>query len=248
VRVDVYFGVQGLQPPSVQARLVAVIDVLRASTVAAIALANGARAVVPLESSDEVITRSKSFDRSEVRLAGERRMNPIPGFDFGNSPGEFTREAVEGKTVLFTTTNGTGAFLAVQGARDVVVASYVNFSAVLTMMRAAARAGTDVSILCAGREKEFALEDAGCAGRYVRQLTARTPEIEMNDAARASELIAKRYGDRIDQLFADSAHGRALAEAGYAEDLATCAQVDSHAIIPIYQDRQITKLGPERER
>ena len=57
MRVDVYFGVQGLQPTSVQNRLVAVIDVLRASTVAAIALANGARAVVPLESSDEVITR-----------------------------------------------------------------------------------------------------------------------------------------------------------------------------------------------
>ena len=248
MRVDVYFGVQGLQPASVQGRLVAVIDVLRASTVAAIALANGARAVVPLESSDEVITRSKGFDRSEVRLAGERRMNPIPGFDLGNSPREFTREAVEGKTVLFTTTNGTGAFLAVQGARDVVVASYVNFSAVLTMMRTAVRAGTDVSIICAGREKEFALEDAGCAGRYVRQLATRTPDMEMNDGARASELIAKRYGDRIDQLFADSAHGRALAEGGFAEDLVTCAQIDSHAIIPIYQDRQITKLGPDRER
>ena len=248
MRVDVNFGVQGLQPASVQGRLVAVIDVLRASTVAAIALANGARAVVPLESSDEVITRSKSFDRSEVRLAGERKMNPIPGFDFGNSPREFTREAVEGKTVLFTTTNGTSAFLAVQGARDVVVASYVNFSAVLTMMRTAVRAGTDVTIVCAGREKEFALEDAGCAGRYVRQLATRTPDVETNDGARASELIAKRYGDRVDQLFAESAHGRALADAGFAEDLVTCAEIDSHAIIPIYQDRQITKLGPERER
>ena len=248
MRLDVFFGVQGLQQASVQGRLVAVIDVLRASTVAAIALANGARAVVPLESSDEVITRSKSFDRSEVRLAGERKMNPIPGFDLGNSPREFTREAVEGKTVLFTTTNGTGAFLAVQGARDVVVASYVNFSAVLTMMRTAVRAGTDVSIICAGREKEFALEDAGCAGKYVRQLGTRAPDMEMNDGARASELIAKRYGDRVDQLFADSAHGRALAEGGFAEDLVTCAQVDSHPIIPIYQDRQITKLGPERER
>jgi 2-phosphosulfolactate phosphatase len=248
VRVDVYFGVQGLQPASVQGRVVAVVDVLRASTVVAVALANGARAVVPLESSDDVITRSKSFDRSEVRLAGERRMNPIPGFDFGNSPGEFTREAVEGKTVLFTTSNGTGALLAVQGARDVVIGSYVNFSAVLTMMRTAVRAGTDVVIVCAGREKEFALEDAGCAGRYVRQLASRTPDVEMNDGARASELIAKRYGDRVDQLFAESAHGRALADAGYAEDLVTCAQVDSHPIIPIYQDRQITKLGPERER
>ena len=248
MRLDVYFGVQGLQPGTVQARLVVVIDVLRASSVVAVALANGARAVVPLESSDEVITRSKSFDRAEVRLAGERKMHPIPGFDFGNSPRDFTRESVEGKTVLFTTTNGTGALMAAQGARDVVVASYVNFSAVLAMMRTAARSGTDVAIICAGREKEFALEDAGCAGRYVRALATKSPEVEMNDGARASELIAKRYGDRIDQLFAESAHGRALGEAGYAEDLVMCAQIDSHPIIPIYQDRQITKLGPERER
>ena len=248
MRVDVYFGVPGLQPAAVQGRIVAVIDVLRASTVVAVALANGARAVVPVESSDEVITRSKSFDRSEVRLAGERKMNPIPGFDLGNSPKEFTRDVVAGKTVLFTTTNGTGAFHAVQGARDVVVASFVNFSAVLTMMRTAARAGTDIAIVCAGRDKEFALEDAGCAGRYVRQLVARTPAMEMNDGARASELIAKRYGDRIDQLFAESAHGRALAEAGFADDLVMCAEIDSHSIIPIYQDRQITKLGPDRER
>lgn len=248
MRVDVFFGVPSMQSASVQGRFVAVIDVLRASTVVAVALANGARALVPLESSDDVIMRSKSFDRSEVRLAGERKMNAIPGFDHGNSPREFTREAVEGKTVLFTTTNGTGAFLAVQGARDVVVASYVNFSAVLTMMRAAVRSDTDVAIVCAGREKEFALEDAGCAGRFVRQLATRTPELEMNDGARAAELIAKRYGDRIDQLFADSAHGRALKEAGYAEDLVMSAQLDSHPILPIYQDRQITKLGPERER
>ena len=248
MRIEVHFGVPGLQPASVQGRLVAVIDVLRASTVVAVALANGARAVVPVESSDEVITRSKSFDRSEVQMAGERKMNPIPGFDFGNSPREFTREAVEGKTVLFTTSNGTATFLAVQGARDVVVASFVNFSAVLTMMRTAVRAGTDVAIVCAGRDKEFALEDAGCAGRYVRQLVTRSPEVEVNDGARASELIAKRYGDRIDQLFAESAHGRALADAGYAEDLVMCAQIDSHPIIPIYQDRQITKLGPDRER
>jgi 2-phosphosulfolactate phosphatase len=248
VRVEVYFGVQTLPTTSVQGRVVAVIDVLRASTVVAVALANGARALVPLESSDDVIMRSKSFDRSEVRLAGERKMNPISGFDYGNSPREFTREAVEGKTVLFTTTNGTGAFLAVQGARDVIIASYVNFSAVLTMMRTALRTGTDVAIVCAGREKEFALEDAGCAGRFVRQLATQVPEMDMNDGARASELIAKRYGDRIDQLFADSAHGRALSEAGYAEDLVMSAQIDSHPILPIYQDRQITKLGPERER
>ena len=73
---------------------------LRASTSIAVAMANGARAVVPLESSDEVVTRAKAFERSDVLLAGERKMLAIPGFDLGNSPRQFTREVVEGKTIL----------------------------------------------------------------------------------------------------------------------------------------------------
>src|SRR5919205_1382261 len=146
MRIDAVFGPANLTPALLAGRVVVVIDVLRASTSIAAALANGAKNVVPLESADEVITRARQFDRSEVRLAGERKMRAIPGFDLGNSPREFTREAVEGKTVLITTTNGTVALTAATGARDVVVASYVNFSAVLAMLRAAARGGADVAI------------------------------------------------------------------------------------------------------
>src|SRR4051812_38657489 len=151
MRIDVVLGGTPIAPGDVSGRLVVVIDVLRASTTIAVALANGARAVVPLETSDEVVTRSKALERADVRLAGERRMLPIPGFDFGNSPREYTREAVEGKTILFTTTNGTVAIAKAQGARDVVIASYVNYSAVLTMLRTALRGGTDITMVCAGR-------------------------------------------------------------------------------------------------
>ena len=107
MRLDVFFGAQHMTPADVQGRVVLVIDVLRASTTVAVALANGARAVIPFDSSDEVIARAKQFERSDVLLAGERRMHAIPGFDLGNSPREYTREMVEGKTVLLTTTNGT---------------------------------------------------------------------------------------------------------------------------------------------
>jgi 2-phosphosulfolactate phosphatase len=248
VRVDVVLGPQQLAHAAVGGRVVAVIDVLRASTTVAVALANGARAVIPFESSEEVIVRSKSFVRGDVRLAGERRMHAVPGFDFGNSPREFTRAAVEGKTVLLSTTNGTGTLVSVQGARDVVVASYVNFSAVLAMIRAAGRAGTDISIICAGRERQFSLEDAACAGRYVRHTAKRLPGAELNDAARACAMLDRRYGDSLDRLFAEASHGRALTEAGFAEDLVVCAAVDAYPVVPIYQDRQITKLGPDRER
>ena len=248
MRIDVLFGVQQLTPADVQNRVVAVIDVLRASTTIAAALANGARAVIPLESSEDVATRSKQFERSAVLLSGERRMLKMEGFDLGNSPVEHSRDVVEGKTVLLTTTNGTKSLLAVQGARDVVVASYVNLTAVCAMLRAALRGGADVTIVCAGQDRQFGLEDAACAGRYVYQITRRLEEAELNDAALAASLIDRKYGDNLMRLFSTAAHGRALAAAGFEGDLAACAAVDSYPVIPIYQDRHITKLGPERER
>jgi 2-phosphosulfolactate phosphatase len=248
VRLDVFFTPGQVKPGDLAGRLVAVVDVLRASTSIATALGNGARTVIPLEGADEVIVRSKDFARSQILLAGEQKMLPISGFDLGNSPEAFTPEVVEDKTILITTTNGTRALLGVQGARDIVIASYVNFTAVLTMMKVAASSNTDIAIVCAGEEGSFTLEDAACAGRYVRAIPKRAESVVANDAALASVLIEKRYGDNIAKVFKESTHGKALESAGFGDDLAAAAQVDSYPVVPIYQDRQITKLGPERAR
>jgi len=248
VKIDVFMSPNEMASGDTQGRVVAVIDVLRASTSIAAALNNGARSVIPAEDADEVITRSKQFERGEVKLAGERRMLTIPGFDLGNSPLEFTAEAVNGCTVLISTTNGTRALLGIQGARDTVIASYVNLSAVSAMLRTAARSDTDIAIVCAGTEGHFSLEDAACAGRYVRTITSRASSIVTNDAAQACALIDRKYGDNISKIFKDSSHGKALAEAGFGDDLVAAAAVDSHPVVPIYQERQITRLGPDRER
>lgn len=248
MRLDVLFGPNNLPAALIAGRVVAVIDVLRASTTIAVALANGARTVIPLDSSDEAITRAKAFDRSEVKLAGERKMLPIPGFDLGNSPAEFTRDTVDGKTVLLTTTNGTATLVAVQGARDVVVASYVNFAAIAALLRTALRGGADVSIICAGRERQFSLEDSTCAGRLARHVTSRLEDVKVNDGATACMMLDSCYGDRIDQVFEDSEHGRALVSAGFADDLEFCAALDSFPVVPVLQDRQITRLGTDRGR
>jgi 2-phosphosulfolactate phosphatase len=212
-----------------------------------VALANGARTVVPVDDVDEAITRAKQFDPGQVLTAGERKMLPIAGFDMGNSPLDFSESKVSGCTVIITTTNGTRALMGLSGARDIVVASYVNHAAVTAMLRAAARSN-DISIVCAGTEGHFSLEDAACAGRYVRSITQASPSITMNDAAHACALIDGRYGDNIAEIFKDSSHGRALAEAGFGDDLVACAQLDTHSVVPIYQERQITRLGPDRER
>jgi phosphosulfolactate phosphohydrolase-like enzyme len=73
-------------------------------------------------------------------------------------------------------------------------------------------------------------------------------QVDLGDGAFASTVIDRKYGDRLDLLFADSEAGRALLEAGFAKDLEDCAKVDAVPVIPIFQDRQITLLGPDRER
>jgi len=248
VRLDVFFTPNQVKPIETAGRLVVIVDVLRASTTVATALGNGARTVIPVEGADEVISRSREFARSKILLAGEQKMYPIAGFDIGNSPQAFTPAVVEGKTILITTTNGTKTLMGVQNARDIVIASYVNFSAVLVMMKLAASSNTDIAIICAGEEGSFTLEDAACAGRYVRAIPKKADSVVANDAAAASVLIEKRYGDNIAKVFKESSHGQALQSAGFGDDLTAAAEVDSYPVVPIYQDRQITKLGPDRAR
>jgi 2-phosphosulfolactate phosphatase len=248
VRIDVVFGPGGAAPGLVSGRAIAVIDVLRASTTIAAALHHGARNVVPLESADEVITRSKQLDRSEVILGGERKMLTIEGFDLGNSPLEYTREKVEGKTVLFTTTNGTAALAGLQGAREIVVACYANFTAVARVLRLAAKQGADVTLICAGRERLFSLEDAACAGRFVKAVARRATTTALGDGAVACLLLEKRYGDNLARLFGDTEHGRALSEAGFGGDLEACGHIDGYPVVPVFQDRQISALDTGKGR
>jgi len=247
VRVDVFFTAREVGPGDVAGRVVAVVDVLRASSSIATALAHGARAVVPGESSEAIVALSKAFDRREVRLAGERRMRMIDGFDLGNSPLEFTRDAVEGHTVLMTTTNGTGAIAATQGAKEVLVGAYVNFSPVAAVLRAAARRGADLAFICAGHEGQFALEDAACVGRFVRHATRRVAGATLNDAALAAVQLDRKFGDDLWRLFETANHGQALANAGFAADLVACATLDAHLVVPVYQDRQIVRLAAPAE-
>jgi 2-phosphosulfolactate phosphatase len=219
-----------------------VIDVLRASTTIAVAIANGARQVIPCESAEEAVTRSKAFERDDMLLAGERKMLPIPGFDLGNSPLEFTADVVGGKTVLLTTTNGTAALVAVQSAPLVYVGALVNFSAVLAHMREHAEGESDVAIVCAGRERQFSLEDAVCAGGFVRGLLRRNPRLAMNDAALATLHVQRRYRRDLPAMMADATHAAALTKAGFGDDVACCAALDTYPVVPILIDRQITRL------
>jgi 2-phosphosulfolactate phosphatase len=250
VVLDVLFGASAVSGADVAGRLVVVIDVLRASTTMITALAAGARGVIPCESVDDAVQRARAFERSEVRLGGERRMQRIDGFDLGNSPSEYTVASVGGRTVMLTTTNGTQALVACAGAAEVFVAGMVNVSATVDAIRALRRRGEqhDVLLVASGSEKRMALEDATCAGRLVQGLVRGVSSRLLGDGARTCLLLNARYGNRPERLADDATHAGALRAAGFADDVADCLAVDRIPVAARYHDRMVTRWSPSPRR
>jgi len=247
MRVDVAFTPAGLAGAEVAGRTVFVVDVLRASTTIAVALANGARGVIPVASIEEAMKLSQTLERREVLLAGERNATRIAGFDLGNSPLEMTEGTVRGKTLITTTTNGTRALLATTGAAAVYLAAGVNLSVAGARAREALEQDRDLLVICAGREGSFGLDDAYTAGRLVSlALGGRRIRKGLNDAALVSQDLARRYGVRWLRPLMASRAGRDLAALGFREDIAIAADEDSYPVLPQFADRRIS-LAPVSE-
>ncbi|MGH7537167.1 MAG: 2-phosphosulfolactate phosphatase [Gemmatimonadales bacterium] len=239
MKLDVYFTPLGLTAGDLAGRGVVVIDVLRATTSIVAALANGARAVVPAASSEEAVKMTANLERDGFVLAGERKYLSIPGFTLGNSPREMTPEQVGGKTVYLATTNGTPALVATQGADPVLVGAAVNFGALADRAGELLRERGDLVIICAGREKQFALEDAYVAGRLVRAVKKGLRKLVLNDSADVVLALSQRYRNWLDAFSACEA-GRALQTLDLGEDVTFSAQGDRFTIVPTYSERRIT--------
>ncbi len=245
MKLDVVFTAAGLTPGEVQGRTVFVIDILRAATTMCAALTNGARAVVPVASTEEALRLAGTLGADETVLAGERNALQIPGFALGNSPREMVPDTVRGKTVIMTTTNGTGALLAVASCPHVFLACAGNFSVASARAHEAWERHEDPLIVCAGRENRFALDDAYCAGRLVEAaMGGGRGRKGLNDAAIATLDLVRRYGRKWERPLAASRGGRELAELGLKEDVADAARVDAYPVLAQFQNRRVTIPPP----
>jgi 2-phosphosulfolactate phosphatase len=201
-----------------------VVDVLRATSTIAQALASGYERVLCCAEIGEAEELRREIPDSLV--GGERHAARIEGFDVGASPREFLEARVE--TLILTTTNGTRAILeTAQRCDDVILGSLLNLGAV------ADAADRDTVVMCAGFEGSFALDDAYCAGRIVQLV-----EAERSDAAIAASLIAAAFPTALDGL-----NARTYGPPGLEEDIAFCARENVLDVIP----RFIGMVGPAAE-
>jgi 2-phosphosulfolactate phosphatase len=201
-----------------------VIDVLRATSTIAQALAAGYERVLCVAEIDQARTLRAEIPESIV--GGERDAIRIEGFDVGASPREFLEP--QARTLILSTTNGTRSIVAAAASCDEVV-----LGALLNLAAVAAHVSDDTVILCAGYKNAFAIDDAYCAGRIVQLLDA-----ERTDAAVASQVIAERFPNAIDGI-----NARTYGPPGLEEDIAWCSQVSMLEVVPRFS----RMVGPAAE-
>jgi 2-phosphosulfolactate phosphatase len=240
MKLDVLFTPAGLTLAEVQGRTVFVIDILRATTSMCAALSNGAKAIIPVSSAEEALRLCQTIGSADVLLAGERNCHRIGGFHLGNSPLEMTREAIRDKTLVLTTTNGTNALLACQGAASVHPVCAGNLSLAAERAREVLAGGGEALVVCAGRGGAFSLDDAYTAGRLVFEaLGGGRARRACNDAALASLDLVRRYGDNWERPLGRSRAGRELVRLGFADDVRAAAKVDAYPVLPTFHDRRV---------
>ena len=215
-----------------------VFDVLRATSTMLAALSNGARRIYPVATVEEARALQRERHPGAL-LGGEREGVRIEGFDLGNSPREYTPEAVAGRDIICTTTNGTVALRACAGARTVVAGAWVNLDVLAFWLRRRHENMEPVVLVCAGTDEQFALEDALAAGglifRLISQVNAMGPT-SYGDAALA--LLWMYTTAHRDPLIAMriSSNGRRLHRIDLEEDVEWCAARTNLPWIAVMRD------------
>ena len=238
-----------IEESSLIGSIAVIIDVLRASSTIVTALHNGAKSVIPCgtpEAAKKIRTESSSCD---VLLGGERGGVVIEGFDCGNSPTEYAAARVAGKTIAFTTTNGTRALLKAAAAETILIGAFVNRKSLIDRLNNDRR---PIHLVCAGTDGAITGEDVLFAGAVVDALTQSDPagagepsRWNPNDCARISQAFwqhsvgADAASDhkeglsaRIEAAMRETRGGLNLRELKYDDDILLCSEVDVVRRVP----------------
>lgn len=216
--------------------IVVVIDILRATTTMCVAFDRGVELMVPVEKVEECVPyRDKGY-----LLAGERAGEKLEGFDFGNSPFEYTADNVEGKRISITTTNGTRAIKAAQSrnALEIVAGSFANITVLTNWL---IQQDQHVCLLCAGWRDNVTLEDSIFAGAMVRKL--RNHFQRFQDTALVAETLFQSANIRKKYFFRHSSHYNRLVHLNLQEDVKYAMRRDTHPVLPLMMGNELRDIS-----
>lgn len=216
--------------------IVVIIDVFRATSTIAAALYNGAERIIPVDSVEDCIRIGRNIN---AITAGERDGKIIPGLQYGNSPAEYYREFISGKTLVLTTTNGTKLLhmALAKGAAGVVTGSFPNLSAVCNYLM---KADKNVVLGCSGWKDRFNLEDTLFAGAVVSRLKEHFT-IHCDSSLMAENMYDLHKNDMY-QFIQKTTHWHRLADYGLEKDLNWCVTEDIADVLPFYRNNELIAL------
>jgi 2-phosphosulfolactate phosphatase len=240
--LNVYALPRMASPEELAGGTAVVIDVLRATTTVVHAVASGAREVIPCLEVEEARRIAAGFPPGGAVLGGERKGLPIEGFDLGNSPSEYTPQTVGGRTVVFTTTNGTPAMAACRHAEQVLIGAFVNARAIVERLTGRER----LYLVCSGTRGEIGRDDVLMAGLLVERLQRQSGTTYQLNAqaitARENWLSSFSVPVAVDAEPMDpellirelrkSPGGRNLTAIGREDDIAAAAELDRFDCVP----------------
>lgn len=233
MKISVYPTRHYIEDRDIKDKVAVVIDVLRATSSIITALYNGCKEVIPMAEIEEAVKISKNYEKDTFILGGERNAEKIEGFHLSNSPWEYSREQVENKTVLITTTNGTRAITKAADAKEVVLASFININAICDYVAAL---GQDIAIICAGTLGQFSVDDILVAGALIHGLHNRDIELKLDDLGMTAEFMYEHSREDLHRVLSRTRHYSKLRELGLQRDLEDCLKLDTAPIVPIYYD------------
>ena len=222
-----------------------VFDIFRATSTIVTALANGADAVVPVAEISDALALRRQYP--DVLLAGEREglriRRELTGsidFDLGNSPREFTRDRIGGKTIVLTTTNGSRALRACAHAKEVLVASFLNLTATAGYLRQ--HPAPNLLLVCSGTGSQTAYEDLLGAGALADLIWGQFKD-NATDSAKAARELYKIEEKQLLTAAGTSRNGRRLLSiADLCEDVPWCLERDRFPLVAKLNGAAVIKL------
>jgi len=220
--------------------VVVIIDVLRATSTIATALNNGARYVIPVDSVAKCIELGKQIN---CVTAGERDGHIAEGLSYGNSPFEYSRDFIDGRILVLTTTNGTKLLhMALdKGARYIVTGSFANLSATCDFLLSQ---NHNVILGCAAWKDRINIEDTLLAGAVIHRVKQK---FSINcDSSRIAETLYLEAKDDMYEFMKEQQASHFLRLSGYGleKDIRYCLTPDSANVLPFYEDGKLLKADP----
>ena len=240
VQTNLGFTVKDVAKAVQRGDVIIVIDVLRCCSTIVTALTNAADGVIPTKTVKEAHLLHKKHP--EFILAGERRGIKPKGFDLGNSPLEFSPQKVKRKQIILITTSGTKAIISSKNAKYVFTGAFLNAEATAKVaLRIAEQEETGISLISAGTDGRFSLEDFICAGAIAESFPA--DNIEHSDAVLAALLAFQQARKSLDRVIRSGYHARYLTSQGFEEDVKFCSQLNVFKIVPFLKGETIVPLN-----